>query len=126
MLHELQPLRIPHGWHITWNTLNAVSADSPPEEAPGGSSLFLAANEGRRFLIDVLWRPEFDPAGEYVLRVDYVPWKRDARGRRIQEPVEFRDAEPIHEQRTRSHEELVRELERWLFRCTTWVKERAE
>lgn len=75
-------------------------------------------NEGRRLWIDVEWRPEFDPAGEYRLRLEYAPWERDARDRRRKHvPLSFRDAEIVHEFSTRSTGRLVQELDEWLTRC---------
>lgn len=123
MLDRLQPLRIPAGWEVGWNTLFGPETMFENGEAPGGSSLFSATNEHRRFWIDVEWRPEFDPEGEFRLRVEYAPWERTERGRRIPGPLHFRDAEVVHRFGTKSHPELVAELERWLARCTTWTKE---
>ena len=120
---RLQPLRIPSGWLIQWNTLDEPDADDGYEEAPGGSSIFSAVNEGRRFWIDVEWRPEFDPAGSIQLRVEYAPYERTERGRRRNTPLHFGDSEIVHEFETRSHAELVRELDAWLWRCACWAKE---
>jgi hypothetical protein len=121
---RLQPLRIPAGWRIDWNTLEEVDPGEEPAEAFGGSSVFLATNEGRRFQIDVEWRPEFDPEGNFYLRVEYAPWERTERGRRRNDvPLHFRDAEVVHRCETRSQAELVRELEVWLWRCATWMRE---
>lgn len=119
----LQPLRIPAGWRVDWNTLLEVDPGNA-DEAFGGSSLFMATNEGRRFRIDVEWRPEFDPNGSYRMRVEYAPWERTERGRRRTDlALHFRDAEVVHELETRSREELVRELDEWLWRCATWLRE---
>lgn len=46
---ELQPLRTPPGWEIGWNDLNAGIA-----AGIGGSTVFQAKNEERRFNIDPL------------------------------------------------------------------------
>ena len=74
--HRLQPLRIPSGWLVQWNTLDEPDTDDGYAEAPGGSSLFSAVNEARRFWIDVEWRPEFDPEGSFRMRVEYAPYER--------------------------------------------------
>lgn len=120
---ELQPLRIPSGWTIGWNTLYASSSVEKGDF--GGSSVFNATNPGRRFNIDVAFEPEFDPAGEFHLRVLYQPWRRTERGRRKGE-AEFRidsDAETIHSFATSSYSTLVAELERWIARCSVWARE---
>lgn len=119
---RLHPLRIPAGWLIG---LNSLYEDDPSEEglAPG-PAIFHAVNEGRRFLIDVEWQPELDPAGEYRLRVEYAPWERDGRGRRVNHaPLSFAHAETVHEFGTRSAERLVEALDEWLTRCARWARE---
>lgn len=121
---HLQPLRIPAGWLIQWNTLEEIDPEQGISEGYGGSSIFLATNETRRFRIDVEWRPEFDPEGRFHMRVDYAPWERTDRGaRRSDLPLHFRHAELIHEYATRSQAELVRELDAWLWRCAIWMRE---
>lgn len=121
---SLQPLRVPAGWLINWNTLEQVDPEDAEGGAFGGSSLFMATQEVRRFRIDVEWRPEFDPEGSYCLRVEYAPWERTERGRRRTDvPLHFRDAEVVHRVETRSRAELVRELEGWLWRGATWERE---
>src|SRR5437879_3319612 len=52
-----QPLRVPTGWRIDWNTLFELD---PTEENVrggffGGSSLFSATHEGNRLWVDVEW-----------------------------------------------------------------------
>jgi hypothetical protein len=119
-------LRVPTGWRIDWNTLFELD---PTEENVrrgyfGGSSLFSATHENRRFWIDVGWRPEGDPAGCYRMRIEYAPWERTERGhRRKNVELHFRNAEVVHEFQTLSRGELVRELENWLLRCAEWVRE---
>lgn len=124
MLEYLQRLRIPHGWLVDWNTFPEFDPTEEKAGYFGGSSLFSATNHHRRFWIDVEWRPEFDVSGRYRLRVEYAPWERTERGRRRKDaPLHFRDAEVVHQYETRSRLELVHELESWLARCTTWVRE---
>lgn len=120
----LQPLRVPAGWLVNWNTLLELDPEEAEGGAFGGSSLFMATHEQLRFRIDVEWRPEFDPDGRYELRVEYAPWERTERGRRRTDlPLHFASAEVVHEFATRSRAELVRELDEWLWRGGTWVRE---
>ena len=120
---ELQPLRIPAGWTVRWNTLRA-GLDASLGNI-GGSSIFTATNAGRRFQIDVEFRPEFDPNGSFNLFVQYQPWPRSEGGRRIKtEALTFNvDAEIVHEFQSRSYSALVDELEHWIARCTVWERE---
>ena len=120
-----QPLRIPPGWRIDWNALCEVD---PTEENVrrgffGGSSLFSATHEHRRLWLDVEWRPEDDPAGEYNLKVEYAPWLRTGRGRRRKDvPLDFSEARVVHEFCTRDRAELVRELEAALVTRDEWIE----
>jgi hypothetical protein len=109
-----QPLRVAPGWRIDWNTLFELDPTEENVRAGffGGSSLFSATHEHMRLWVDVEWRPEDDPGGEYRLRVEYAPWERTAKGRRRKDqPLDFRGARVVHEFRTRIRAELVRELE---------------
>jgi hypothetical protein len=120
---EIQPLRIPSGWEICWNALyQDMDADLG---GVGGSSVYNATNAGRRFNIDIAFRPEFDPEGSFHLTVIYQPWPRSERGRRLKNvPFAFGiDAETVHEFETRSYPALVAELEHWIARCTVWARE---
>ncbi len=118
-----QPLRVSPGWRISWNTLFELD---PTEENVrrgffGGSSLFSATHEHKRLWLDVEWRPEDDPAGEYRLKVEYAPWPRTADGRRREdEPLDFSGARAVHEFRTRDRAELVRALEAALVTRREW------
>ncbi|HEX4739048.1 MAG TPA: hypothetical protein VH331_15960 [Allosphingosinicella sp.] len=120
---NLQPLRVPSGWRITWNRLDTSSRAENGDF--GGTAIFHAVNEGSRFAVDVTFNPEFDPGGSFVLTILYQPWPRTERGRRKKdEPFEFgRDAEEVHRFVTQSYADLVSELEQWIARCTVWVRE---
>lgn len=125
MTELLQPLRIPSGWRVNWNTLFELdpSAENIRRGYFGGSSLFAAVNEGLRLSLDVAWRPEDDPAGEYQLTVDCAPWPRTASGRRRKDlPLDFREARVVHEFRSRDRAELVRVLEAALVSRSEWVE----
>lgn len=120
---DIQPLRIPAGWRIGWNKLDIrMNTDL---EGIGGSSVFNATNEGRRFNLDVEFRPEFDPQGAFHLTVLYQPWPRTERGRRIKDaPFGFdADAEVVHQSEIRDYAAFIAELEYWIARCTVWERE---
>jgi hypothetical protein len=119
----LQRLRIPTGWLINWNELNT---DFKVENGDfGGSSTFCASHEGRRFIIDVEFRPECDPTGRFILSVIYVPYPRTERGARRKHVPFARgvDDRTVHSFETRSYDELIEHLEHWIARCTVWVIE---
>lgn len=123
-LPPLQPLRVPAGWFINWNTLEETDAVDAEGGAFGGSSLFMATHEQMRYRIDVEWRPEFDPDGSYHLTVEYAAWERSERGRRRSDvPLSFGAAELVHRFETRSRVALVQELNTWLWRGATEVRE---
>ena len=119
---ELERLRLPSGWLVGVNALY-VGLDGGLGDLC--SVLFYAQNEGRRFGIEVDWRPEFDPDGSFHLRVTYQPWPRDERGRRRKNlPFAFDgDEQVVHGFETRSYPDLLAELERCLDRCSIWTVE---
>ena len=119
----LPRLRIPGGWTVGWNALDA-SMESDLSGI-GGSSVFNATHPGSRFNIDVEFRPEFDPEGAFHLTVIYQPWPRTDRGRRRKDvPFAFDGAaEEVHRFETRSYAELLENLEHWIARCTVWTRE---
>ena len=119
----LPRLRIPGGWTVGWNTLDAsMEADL---SGIGGSSVFNATHPGSRFSIDVEFRPEFDPEGSFHLTVIYQPWPRTESGRRRKDVPFAIDgaAEEVHRFETRSCSELLEHLEYWIARCTVWIRE---
>jgi hypothetical protein len=122
---RLQPLRIPAGWRLDANVFYAID---PAEESVrlgyfGGSSLFMATLEAWRLIVDLEWRPEDDPAGEYQLTVYCSPWPRTPRGRRVKgAPVVIPDARTVHTFHSRDQAALVRELESVFETCDKWVE----
>jgi hypothetical protein len=102
-----QPLRVPSGWLINWNALLELDPTEENVRAGyfGGSSLFSATHEHTRLGVDVEWRPQDDPHGQFKLRVQYAPLERTEKGRRRGVP------QVIYEFNTRLRAELVRELE---------------
>jgi hypothetical protein len=123
---KYQPLRIPPGWHIDWNTFFEID---PSEESIlagffGGSSLFAASNKERRLAIDLEWRPEDDIAGEYVLSVYYVPWERTKKGgRRKEEEVNWKNSRLVHTFCTVNRLELVQEVESVFWERDEWKED---
>lgn len=124
-LEELQPLRIPAGWRIDINKLIEADPGRGNIGHFGGTTMFSAINEARRFWIDIEWRPEFDVDGEFRMTIEYAPYVRNERGRRRNDvPLHFgADAERVHYFATRSRAALVAELQAWMFKCTLWMKE---
>lgn len=121
----LQPLRVQPGWRIEWNTLYELDPTNENVQAGffGGSSLFYATYLSCRLAVDVEWRPEDDPNGQYNLRVEYLPWERTEEGRRRKGvPIDFRNARVVHEFSTRIRLELVRDLEAVFCIPREWVE----
>jgi hypothetical protein len=119
---NMPALRIPSGWRVGWNGLCSEMEDDLT--GIGGSTLYNAINEARRFNIDVAFRPEFDPEGAFELTVVYCPWPRSERGRRIKDqPLCFLDGQVVHSFSTRSYRELLQVIEHWIARCSVWELE---
>jgi hypothetical protein len=120
-----QPLRIPPGWRVNWNTFFELDPTEDNVRAGffGGSSLFAASNDHLRLAVDLEWRPEDDPAGQYLLWVLNVPWTRTENGRRRKgTPINWRDARTVYEFRAKTRAEIVTELEAALRSRPEWIE----
>ncbi len=104
-LQQLQPLRIPAGWTLGWNTFQAI--EIPPDGFAGSSLLYLLRHD-RRLVVDVEWRPEFDPNGHYHYYVQRNPLRTD-------EPSDLND-DVLDSSESRSRDDVVRWLDTWLAR----------
>ncbi|HET9231182.1 MAG TPA: hypothetical protein VFO00_07825 [Vitreimonas sp.] len=122
-MRGLPSLRIPSSWFININNLDINS--TPEEGHIGGSSLFMATNENRRFTIDVMFRPEFDPNGSFIMEVHYWPWPRTEQGRRRNHVAfaSLTESKLVHRFETRSMTDLVDQLQHWIARCSVWTIE---
>ena len=119
----LQPLRVPPGWLVAWNTWFELdpTAENVQADYFGGSSLLMATHEANRLYLDLEWRPEDDPAGEFVLSVHYTPWLRTEGGRRRKGvPADPSTARLVFEFRTRDRAVAVREVEAALVGRAEW------
>jgi hypothetical protein len=119
---KYQPLRIPPGWHIDWNTFFEIDPSEKSILAGffGGSSLFASSNKERRVSIDLEWRPEDNLAGEYVLSVYYVPWERTEKGERRKVEINWGNSRLVYTFGTANRLELVRELESIFWERDEW------
>ena len=99
----LQPLRVPAGWLVSWNTFLDLDV---PAEGFGGSSLLYCLRHDRRLVVDVEWRPEDDPNGHYHYYV-----KRQPASREDATPDEILDSGE-----SRSRTEVAAWAGRWLAR----------
>ena len=119
---RLQPLRIPPGWRIGWNTL----MEGPDEPARFGAkpvAVFQATDEHARLLIDVDWVDDAHAplGGCYLVRVVHAPWPRTPKGRRRKGVLlDFDWENPKHRMSTTSKAELVAELERLFLESYVW------
>ena len=101
---NLQPLRIPGGWTILFNKLEAVEPEElPPEDqrwlfAFTEDILFLYA-DSQRLGIDLGWYPDGDPKGRF----------------RLQAILDGSWETPLLEFSSRSKKDVVERLEAWLF-----------
>lgn len=102
-LQKLQPLRIPAGWQIGWNTFYAMEV--PADGFAGDSLVYLTRHDGR-LVIDVEWRPEFDPNGYFNYYVQRQPLRSD----------ETFDDERLDSGQSRDRDEVVAWLNTWLAR----------
>ena len=113
----LQPLRVPVGWRIAWNTLYEEDPTAPANARGyycGGANLFLANHPARGRAVDVEWRADDDrpTAGRYRLRVLRLVAVDPATARKRRGGEFEADWQaPLHSFETVSRPELVVELE---------------
>jgi len=102
----LVPLRIPAGWLISFNQFTQASPHLFIDEDykykwEFNEDIFQFENAYRKRLLDLSWRPEFDPNGEYILvllDVDYLYWNQ-----------------PLCEFRSRDINKIIEKTENWLL-----------
>lgn len=66
---SIQPIRIPGGWKVDVNTLPETQPTEATIEAFTGSSLLMLSHADANLIIDVFWRPEYDPNGNFELKL---------------------------------------------------------
>ncbi|MCR5122533.1 MAG: hypothetical protein K6B74_08960 [Ruminococcus sp.] len=98
---KLQPLRIPSGWTVIYNSFSeyAPLTDSPEGLDELNEDMFQAQNE--RLITDPGRYPETDICGSYVLLLG---------SRKAERPFE----RPLAVFKSRSKAETVKKLEEWL------------
>ncbi len=110
---NLQPLRIPAGWSVSWNAFH----EEEPTEAnvlAFSGTLFAAEHRGAKVAIDLEWSPKNVEEGRFV--VAYVKYARyeKANGAVLLGTFE-----------TRNRQEIVAELERFMVTLTPPVTARS-
>jgi hypothetical protein len=127
----LQPLRVPQGWKIDWNTFFEVD---PTKETcvPLGfftsSTLIHAINESSRLYVDMAWYPHDHPSGRFCMEVCYCPPYNEKGEPDTRAPVDQSNAqlELLYHFRTRSRAKVVCELERLFRYHRQWTKNRVQ
>ena len=76
---KTQPLRVPAGWTVSWNSLYEVDPGPDTIDWLYGSVLISADHGGTGLCFDTRWEPEGDPQGCYV--VDFLRLDRRGDGR---------------------------------------------
>lgn len=101
----LQPLRIPIGWLVEWNTFSEAEASFSTYDDLSwefSEDMLLLTHRGAHVAIDLGWRPGHRADGAFVLtaarmRGDSTDWDN-----------------PLKQLRSRSKEQVVKVLEDWL------------
>ncbi|PQA88283.1 hypothetical protein [Hyphococcus luteus] len=65
----LQPLRIPEGWTVAYNTFCKVDIDHPDAWTLLKESLLQLKHQRRNRLLDLGWYPEGEPDGRFVTQL---------------------------------------------------------
>lgn len=121
-LIEFQPLRIPSGWTIEWNTF--MESDPHPDNMSdfSGSSLLHAYNDHSKRAINLAWTPEEDFEGEFFLRVINLYEDYNHHTNKVDLPGIWET--PHYEFRSKSRLEVVTEIERLMLQLKPYVDPR--
>lgn len=106
----LQPLRIPTGWAIEWNTFLEVDPTFEMGDMGSigfGEDLLHAVNKHTAVLLDLGWYPAGDPEGEYRL----VAVRTHADG----DEMRASWGRPLRVLSSRSRAEIAQSVEDWLW-----------
>lgn len=108
-----QPLRIPSGWLIGWNSFAEDDIDPTSDSHGGFQNLFQATNEHLRRAIDVDWRVDAGPPviGRYRLQVLSLVAVDSNDHRHASGPLAVDWDAPLHDFETAERVALVEELE---------------
>ena len=121
-MSDLQPLRITSGWTIEWNTF--MEKDPHPDDMLdfSGSSLLHAFNQSSKRAINLEWRPEEDPDGEFILRVINLYEEYNSRTQKVD--LNGIWEAPHLELRSKNRSNIVAEIERLMVQLDTYVDPR--
>jgi hypothetical protein len=121
-LIEFQPLRIPSGWTIEWNTF--MESDPHPDNMSdfSGSSLLHAYNDHAKRAINLTLTPEEDFEGEFYLRV--INLYEDYNHQTNKVDLTGIWEAPHYEFRSKSRLEVVIEIERLMLQLKPYVDPR--
>jgi len=121
-LIDFQPLRIPSGWTIEWNTF--MESDPHPDNMSdfSGSSLLHAFNEHVKRSINLEWRPEEDVDGEFILRVINLQEEFNPHTNKV-DLIGIWET-PHYEFRSKNRLETVNEIERLMIQLKSYADPR--
>jgi hypothetical protein len=100
----LQPLRIPAGWLVSWNSFHEVDPNERDFILFDGGSLFAADHRGAKVAVDLEFSPKNLEQGRFV--VSYVKYARYDKSQGAVQLGTFA---------TRDRLEMVAELERFML-----------
>lgn len=107
---QLQPLRIVSGWSVDWNLFFEIDPSDETMRYLDSSSLLHLTNNAARRAIDLDWRPEGNPEGNYYLRVINLYEKENPRTKKIELEGDWENL--YFEFTSKSRVKVVKEIER--------------
>src|SRR5438552_3666430 len=103
----LQPLRIPSGWEVSFNTFNEIEARFASYDETSWNfkeDMLLLSNPRLAIIIDIGWRPSFRATGRFYLKA--------VRDLGHEQGGDWE--KPLRQLRTQSRRKVVETLEKWL------------
>jgi hypothetical protein len=118
---EYQPLRISSDWKITLNCFFEIDPSTETMSYFAENLLFLNS-ERRNRSIELQWKPEDDPTGEYVLKVINLYEEYSEVTKKVHQIGDF--GKPHLSFRSKSRIEIVEKIEYLMFSLDEYKDER--
>jgi len=118
---NLQPLRVSAGWNVEWNIFYEVNPSKKNMEYFAENLLYITSNQKKR-AIELQWKPEDNPDGEYVLKVINLEEEFNSSTNNFSLSGDWGNPHLIF--RSKNRIEIVSKLENLMFFLPTFIDKR--
>lgn len=118
----LQPIRIPSGWEVTYNTFPDLDPTEETINEFQGSSLLMLLHPSANRLVDVFWKPELDINGSFKMEVYNRLEVFNPKNNSFDSEVDWENPYLVFETKNRAR--LIQKLEKTLLEIPVYVDQR--